>query len=116
MKAWTEMTELEQLWCTYSDAYKDAHGFRPRGELEDWSVEHLTAEIQRLSEVIEQQIAAERLEQEASIEAFEEHIREQADVGIDRAQAIANLHVDRNTWGDNEFLCYDLGLPYGYIK
>ena len=32
LKSWEEMTPLERAHETYSDMYKDAHGFRPRND------------------------------------------------------------------------------------
>ena len=35
MREWDQLSEREQLETIYSDAYKDAYGFRPRGHVFD---------------------------------------------------------------------------------
>ena len=34
----------------------------------------------------------------------------------DRATAIRWLHESHDTQGDDEYLCFQLGLPYGYFR
>jgi len=53
-KSWEELTKVEQLQSTYSDYYKDVHGFRPRGaDSEQWnSEEWLTEQIASLDRYI----------------------------------------------------------------
>lgn len=57
------MTYLEELQSYISDAHKDAYGFRPRGEA-FWAglqtVEAASAEADRLSATIGEQIAEEQ--------------------------------------------------------
>ena len=54
-----ERTEVEKLQDTFSDFYKDVHGYRPRFHThEQWnSVEWLTAAIQALHDYIESRTA-----------------------------------------------------------
>lgn len=47
MLKWEDLTETEQLACTYSDFYKDVHGFRPRG-LMHWTAADYRAAIDSL--------------------------------------------------------------------
>ena len=45
LPAWSDLSELEQLQSIYWDAYKDAHGIRPRGiDTSTWTVEDFEAE------------------------------------------------------------------------
>ena len=54
------MTILEQYACIYSDRFKDAYGFRPRGnETADWNEIQYLAEFARLNEIVDRQIAEE---------------------------------------------------------
>ena len=50
MRTWEQLTVVEQLQGTYSDFYKDVHGFRPRfATTEQWnSAEWLQAQIDGL--------------------------------------------------------------------
>lgn len=52
MLTWNDLTEAEQLACTYSDFYKDVYGFRPRG-LTDWTAADYKAAIASLHQTIE---------------------------------------------------------------
>ena len=61
MRNWEELTELEQLATIYSDSYKDAYGFRPRGEFgHPQTVEEYKTELDRLGEIIHEQIKEDR--------------------------------------------------------
>lgn len=50
MTSWDNMTEVEQLQCTFSDLYKEVNGFRPRfASDEQWnSAEWLREQIKNL--------------------------------------------------------------------
>ena len=59
-KKWNEMSLLEQYRCIYSDRFKDAYGFRPRGnETGDWNEIQYLAEFAKLNEIVARQIAEE---------------------------------------------------------
>jgi len=48
-RKWDELSDLEQLQNIYSDDYKDAYGFRPRPNKEQWnSLEWLQGELDSL--------------------------------------------------------------------
>ncbi len=55
IRSWEELSKVEQLQGTYSDFYKDVHGFRPRGaSSEQWNSEAwLTQQIADLHNYIE---------------------------------------------------------------
>ena len=60
LRKWDEMTILEQYACIYSDRFKDAYGFRPRGnETSDWNEIQYLAEFAKLNEIVARQIAEE---------------------------------------------------------
>lgn len=114
------MSLLESLQESYSDIYKDVHGFRPRHDTaEDWNSESfLSAQIDqlvvRLKEVIEQ----ESQDQAVAIQSFETEIVVMiVNHGAkDRETAIRWMHQVHETDGDNERLCYKRNLPYGYFN
>ena len=116
-KSWEEMSTLEQYACTYWDMYKDAYGVRPRGiDTTDWTEAQFEAEFVYLGKAIEANYK-EQLESEAkAIERFEAQVNSFIDSGAkDRETAIRWFHEAENTNGDDEYLCYCLGLPYRYL-
>lgn len=116
--SWEEMTVLEQMACTYWDMYKDAHGIRPRGiDTSSWTEADFEREFEYLAGVI-------RREEEARVEAehlasckFEQRILDLIAAGAgDRATAIRWIHQAEGTTGDDEYLCFLMGLRYGYFN
>ena len=117
-KSWEEYTPLEQAACTYWDMYKDAHGFRPRHvDTSGWTMEQFEAEFKELEQVIEREHIL-RLEREASAShEFEMRMQDLLRSGAkDRAMALRWVHEAEETNGDDEYLCYTVGLPYGYFR
>ena len=118
LKTWEEMTVLEQMQCQYWDMYKDAYGIRPRHmNLEAMTEADFEAEFKILGEVIERE-AAIRKENEFKAEVdFEMRIQNLLVTGArDRAMALRWIHEAEGTGGDDEFLCWTVGLPYGYFR
>jgi hypothetical protein len=118
LPAWSDLSELEQLQSVYWDAFKDAHGIRPRGiDTSTWTVEDFEAELVSLGEVADR-AHAERLASEAdAAKALEERILVLIGMGADdRAQAIAWIADAEGANGDMEFLCFLLGVRYGYFR
>jgi hypothetical protein len=117
-KTWEEMTVLEQMQCQYWDMYKDAYGIRPRHmNLEAMTEADFEAEFKILGEVIERE-AAIRKESELKAEVdFEMRVQSIISCGAkDRAMALRWIHEAEGTGGDDEFLCWTVGLPYGYFR
>jgi len=53
MKTWNELTRLEQLAITHWDAYKDAHGVRPRWiDTSQWTESDFELAIEELIEIM----------------------------------------------------------------
>ena len=53
MKTWNELTQLEQLAITHWDAYKDAHGVRPRWiDTSQWTESDFELAIEELIEIM----------------------------------------------------------------
>ena len=118
LPAWSDLSVLEQLQSIYWDAYKDAYGFRPRGiDTSTWSVQDFEAELASLGEVADR-AHAERLASEAEAAvALEERILVLIGMGADdRDQAIAWIAEAEEANGDMEYLCYLLGVRYGYFR
>ena len=69
MKDWDDYTEQEQLLTYISDVHKDAYGFRPRGQYDDWSVEDLKVELDRLVDYANEVYEQEQIEAEKAADA-----------------------------------------------
>ena len=106
--------DYTQIW---SDYHKEAYGFRPRGPLPNWTVEEWEAEFNRLGEIVRANNEEETARQEVAKQEVETLIAKLIAGGApDRATALRWLHEAHGTDGDNEYLCFQLGLPYGYFK
>lgn len=117
-KSWEEMSVLEQMQCQYWDMYKDAYGVRPRGiDTTQWTEEEFMSEFETLGRVIErEEIARKESESQASIR-FEAQIQSMISSGAkSREAALAWIHEAEGSNGDDEYLCFLLGLPYGYFR
>ena len=117
-KSWDELTVLEQARETYWDMYKDAYGVRPRGiDTSSWTLEQFQDEFVILGQAID---AAEKDRKEAEANAifsFEKRVDDLIFSGAkDRATALRWIHEAEDTQGDDEYLCYTLGLPYQYFR
>jgi len=117
-KTWEEMTVLEQMACQYWDMYKDAHGIRPRGiDTSTWTEEDFREEFEYLGRLItEQEEARVEAEHMASVK-FEQRVVNLMCMGArDRETALRWIHEAEGTGGDDEYLCWTLGLSYGYFR
>ena len=117
-KSWEEMSVLEQYACTYWDMYKDAYGVRPRGiDTSAWTEADFEAEFVSLSKVIEQENIARKASEERAEHDFEMRVLGLLQTGAkDRAMALRWIHEAEGSNGDDEYLCFLLGLPYGYFR
>jgi hypothetical protein len=97
--------------------YKDAYGFRPRGiDTTGWTLEDFDKEFKILAQVIDYEEARRRESEAEASHAFELRMQNLLLCGAkDRAQALKWVHEAENTDGDDDYLCYTLGLPYGYF-
>lgn len=116
--SWDTMTRKEQLAATHYDFYKDVHGIRPRWyNYDQMSEEELEKELETLSIECEEQENLRREQEKLAAERVENQIQFLIDTGAeDRLAAIRWLHEAEETDGDNEYLCFKLGLPYGYFN
>ena len=115
MREWDQLSEREQLETIYSDAYKDAYGFRPRGHVFD-TVEELRAAIERCSAEIELRIAEEKESMRRAMLEFEASVASVIETGAaDRATALRWIADADGCADDLEHLCYVNGLPFSYF-
>jgi len=117
MKAWNELTPLEQLACTYWDAYKDAYGVRPRGiDTSIWTVEQFESEIDQLYIIADRANAQRMAEELAEFENVKARITQLQEMhGFDWNQAVNHIDQEMGTNGDIGFLEFQLGIPYGSL-
>ena len=117
-KSWEEMSVVEQYACQYWDMYKDAYGVRPRGiDTSTWSEADFEAEFVSLSKVIEQENKARLESEERAAHDFEMRVLGLLQSGAkDREMALRWVHEAEGSNGDDEYLCYLVGLPYGYFR
>ena len=117
-KTWEEMTVLEQYACTYWDMYKDAYGVRPRGiDTSSWSESDFEREFFQLSVTIAEEDRIRKEAEEKAAHDFEMRILSLQMTGAtDRDMALRWVHEAEGSNGDEEYLCYLVGLPYGYFR
>ena len=117
-KSWEELTTLEQYSSIYWDMYKDAFGIRPRGiDTSTWTEADFQAEFKELGEIIDREEKVRVQAQENAMFSFEKRVDDLIFSGAkDRATAMRWIHEAEGTMGDDEYLCYTLGLPYMYFR
>jgi hypothetical protein len=106
-----QLTELEELESIYCDMHKDVYGVKARWYKAE-SVEQARADLDRLGKELEAQMEQDKKFQQEAIAAFEELARSYG--GVETAKRWQ--HQAYGTDGDDEYLAYRLGLPYGYFK
>ena len=117
-KSWEEMTTLEQYACQFWDMYKDAYGVRPRGiDTSAWTEADFEAEFVSLSKIIEQENKARLESEERAMHEFEMRVQDLMRSGAKtREMALRWIHEAEGSDGDDEYLCFLVGLPYGYFR
>lgn len=117
-KSWEEMSEKEQLECALWDAYKDAHGIRPRFmNMECMTVEELKEQLEYCCRTIEQNEIQRKEDESRAMHDFEMRMLSLMQCGAkSREQALRWVHEAEDSNGDDDYLCYLLGLPYGYFR
>ena len=116
-KSWEEMSTLEQYACQYWDMYKDAYGCRPRGiDTTDWTETEFEAEFVQLGKTIDANYTEQLAQEEVAKHDFEMRMLSLLQTGAkDREMAMRWIHEAEGSNGDDEYLCYLLGLPYRYF-
>ena len=118
LKSWDELSRKEQLEGIYWDMYKEAHGFRPRHIRLDLCTEaELEADLDRLQIIIADNDLQRQAAEDKAAHAFEMRVMGLLASGAkDREMALRWIHEAEGSNGDDEFLCYLVGLPYRYFK
>ena len=117
-KTWEEMSELEQMQCQFWDMYKDAYGVRPRGiDTTDWTEAQFEAEFVQLGKTIDANYKEQLAQEAVAQHDFEMRMLGLLQTGAkDREMALRWIHEAEGSNGDDEYLCFLLGLPYGYFR
>ena len=117
-KTWEEMTVLEQYACQYWDMHKDAYGFRPRGiDTSSWTEADFEREFFQLSVTIAEEDRVRKEAEEKAAHDFEMRVLSLQMTGAtDRDMALRWVHEAEGSDGDDEYLCFLVGLPYGYFR
>jgi len=112
------MTVLEQYAYQYWDMHKDAYGVRPRCiDTSSWTEADFEAEFVVLGRVIQQEEIARKAAEERAMHDFEMRVQGLLMSGAkDRAMALRWVHEAEGSNGDEDYLCYLVGLPYGYFR
>jgi hypothetical protein len=116
-KSWEEMTTVEQYACQFWDMYKDAYGVRPRGiDTSSWTEAEFEREFVQLSKTIDANYRDQLAREEVAKHDFEMRMLSLLQTGAkDREMALRWVHEAEGSDGDDEYLCYLLGLPYRYF-
>ena len=116
-KSWEEMSTLEQYSCQFWDMYKDAYNVRPRGiDTSSWTEADFEAEFVRLAKTIEENYTEQLAREEVAKHDFEMRMLSLLQTGAkDREMAMRWIHEAEGSQGDDEYLCFLLGLPYRYF-
>jgi hypothetical protein len=116
-KTWEEMSTLEQYSCQFWDMYKDAYGVRPRGiDTSTWIESDFEAEFVYLGKAIEANYKEQLIAEEKATIDFEMRVQSLMTSGAkDYEMALRWVHEAEGSMGDDEYLCYLVGLPYGYF-
>lgn len=120
-RSWEELSELEQLAGEYSDAHKDAYGFRPRGQA-NWTVEDYKAALPGVYDDVRQSIADEQARQAESVVQFEAKVQKLIAMGAgNRQTALRWMANEGQAVGDLskwtlEELEFDNDLPWCYLR
>ena len=116
-KSWEEMSTLEQYACQYWDMYKDAYGVRPRGiDTTNWTEAEFEAEFVQLAKTIDANYKEQVAREEVAMHEFEMRMQDLLRSGAkNREMAMRWIHEAEGSNGDDEYLCFLLGLPYRYF-
>ena len=111
------MTRREELECIFWDMYKDAYGVRPRGtDTSAWDEATFEAEFNYLQDLIAKNEQERKIAEHEATHAFEMRMLSLLASGAkDREMAMRWIHEAEGSNGDDEYLCYTLGLPYRYF-
>lgn len=110
--AWDDRSELEQLEIIYCEMHKDVYGVKARWYRAE-SVEQARADVASLQVALEAELEREQKAEQEAIAAFQDLV---AAHGGDTEAVKRWQHQAYNTDGRDDFLEYEMGLPFGYFK
>ena len=115
--SWEDMSTLEQYACQYWDMHKDAYGVRPRGiDTSSWTEADFEAEFVILAKTIDANYKEQLAQEAVAQHDFEMRMLSLLQTGAkDREMALRWIHEAEGSNGDDEYLCFLLGLPYRYF-
>ena len=117
LKSWEELSELEQAQEIYSDMHKDAYGFRPRFDYSGWTLDKFNSQFEIMGKIIESDNQLQKEQQAEAAHDFEMRVLSLLQTGAkNRAMALRWIHEAEGSNGDDEYLCFLLGLSYGYFR
>ena len=116
----TNMTKYTYDLDSFSDLYKEAHGFRPSAGfyecLDRYSPEELQAEWDYLLKLLDINLREEERQQTEAHEQLMARLESLATTNkVDVKTIIRWFHDAESTDGDNEYLDYRLGVKYGTV-
>ena len=111
------LTRTEELQSIFWDMYKDAYNFRPRHvDTSLWTEAQFEAEFEQLAQVIHREGLLREQSEARAAHDFEMRVLSLLQTGAkNREMALRWVHEAEGTHGDDEFLCFELGLPYRYF-
>ena len=117
-KSWDELSPLEQASCEFSDFYKEAYGFRPRHiDTSTWTLADFDNQFEVLANICKEIAASRKVAEDEAVKALEARIDSLIQSGAkNRAMAIRWIAEAEECDGDMEYLCFLVGVPYGYFK
>jgi hypothetical protein len=116
MEAQGQNSYHQELQCILWEAYKDAHGIRPRGmDMQSMSVEEILEEIKRCGDIIEREEDAAKAAEPKLIALFEEKVKSTMQkINANRHDAIKVMMAAEGAYGDVHYFKYLHELPYTY--
>lgn len=117
--SWESMSRKEQLAASHYDFYKSVYGIRPRwmdyDSMSEFDLEKAMDELSIQSEI---QAKMEAEAEAVAIQVFEKRVADCIGMGAGtREKAIEWITQAENAeYAEPDYLCYLLGLPYGYLK
>ena len=112
---WDDLTILQREAITYSDLYKEAYGYRPRGmNFDSWTEEDFSREFDILAGIVEFYEAERKVIEATAIQQFEDSITNLMHPGTNRARIVAWLMLRAGAEGNEDYFCYLTRLPYNY--
>ena len=109
-------TDLEYTAQLHSDLFKDVHGFRPRGMTDGWSIDEYNKDMDRLQNQLKVVMAEEERIQAIQVRSLLNRIATLSVGPVSLESVLQFLHNQYHTDGDDEYLEWNLNVPYGTIK